>query len=161
MGVITALIVALGVANMARSEESPLATHKWEERVLVVRAASGNEGRELLEKQLAMTRDADTRRALAERDLVLYWSQGNRGERLDFTTQPVQVTSLQASERRALDEALEAREVPWRAHSFVMVLVGKDGELKRQVTQPSTFEGFFALIDTMPMRRREMRERAD
>jgi hypothetical protein len=38
--------------------------------------------------------------------------------------------------------------------------IGKDGGVKLRSAEPVAAGDFFALIDTMPMRRREMRERA-
>ena len=42
---------------------------------------------------------------------------------------------------------------------FVMILVGKDGTEKRRDTKAVPIQEIYALIDTMPMRKREMRER--
>ncbi|MEO0869943.1 MAG: DUF4174 domain-containing protein [Cyanobacteria bacterium J06642_11] len=42
---------------------------------------------------------------------------------------------------------------------FTVILVGKDGTEKLRRTQPITSNGLFSLIDGMPMRQREMRER--
>ena len=42
---------------------------------------------------------------------------------------------------------------------FEVVLIGKDGGVKARTGDPSALEDFLALIDTMPMRRAEMRSR--
>ena len=42
---------------------------------------------------------------------------------------------------------------------FAAVLVGKDGTVKHRSDKPVEPDGLYALIDEMPMRRREMRER--
>lgn len=39
---------------------------------------------------------------------------------------------------------------------FMLLLIGKDGGLKRRETAPIAPEALFATIDAMPMRRREM-----
>ncbi|SFE38903.1 DUF4174 domain-containing protein [Roseivivax sediminis] len=49
--------------------------------------------------------------------------------------------------------ALRARFAP---EGFLMVLVGKDGGVKRTETAPISADDLFATIDAMPMRRREM-----
>lgn len=43
--------------------------------------------------------------------------------------------------------------------AFCLILVGKDGGEKLRRWEPVDLEEIFALIDAMPMRRREMRER--
>lgn len=42
---------------------------------------------------------------------------------------------------------------------FTVILLGKDGTTKLRQTQPVTSNRLFALIDAMPMRQREMRQR--
>ena len=42
---------------------------------------------------------------------------------------------------------------------FTVILLGKDGTEKLRRTQPVTSQGLFSIIDAMPMRQREMRER--
>ena len=40
-----------------------------------------------------------------------------------------------------------------------VLLIGKDGGVKLRSTEPVSTDELFALIDSMPMRRREMEER--
>ena len=42
-------------------------------------------------------------------------------------------------------------------HGFAVVLVGKDGGVKKTWREPVGSEAIFAIIDAMPMRREEMR----
>lgn len=42
---------------------------------------------------------------------------------------------------------------------FACVLVGKDGGVKYRFSEPVRPQELYALVDAMPMRRREMRER--
>jgi hypothetical protein len=44
------------------------------------------------------------------------------------------------------------------AEGFAVVLVGKDGGVKRRETAPLALDSLYSTIDAMPMRRREMRE---
>ncbi|MEM9482631.1 MAG: DUF4174 domain-containing protein [Cyanobacteria bacterium P01_F01_bin.116] len=46
-----------------------------------------------------------------------------------------------------------------KGSDFTVILLGKDGTTKLRQTQPVTSHGLFSLIDAMPMRQREMRER--
>jgi hypothetical protein len=46
------------------------------------------------------------------------------------------------------------------AKAFSVRLLGKDGGEKLRSNQPVSTESLFALVDAMPMRRQEMRERA-
>lgn len=42
---------------------------------------------------------------------------------------------------------------------FEVVLIGKDGGVKARTSDPNALDDFLALIDTMPMRRAELRSR--
>lgn len=42
---------------------------------------------------------------------------------------------------------------------FELVLIGKDGGVKARTSDPNALEDFLALIDSMPMRRAEMRSK--
>jgi hypothetical protein len=43
--------------------------------------------------------------------------------------------------------------------SFALRLIGKDGGVKLSTASPTAMTEIYALIDTMPMRQREMGER--
>ncbi|MDX1741506.1 MAG: DUF4174 domain-containing protein, partial [Rhodothermales bacterium] len=60
--------------------------------------------------------------------------------------------------RRPLVEEIAAR-FHRAGRDFEVVLVGKDGTEKERWQEPVPMGRVFALIDAMPMRRREMRER--
>ena len=47
------------------------------------------------------------------------------------------------------------------AHNFTAVLVGKDGGAKLRATHPLDAAALFPVIDAMPMRRQERRERGE
>jgi hypothetical protein len=51
---------------------------------------------------------------------------------------------------------LLGRASPATDDRFAVLLVGKDGGVKLRSSRPVSAEDLFALIDTMPMRRREM-----
>ena len=52
-----------------------------------------------------------------------------------------------------------ARLRSYERPDFELVLIGKDGGVKARTRDPSALEDFLALIDTMPMRRAELRSR--
>lgn len=67
-------------------------------------------------------------------------------------------TSKERVEQAALNELARLRG---ESHpDFEVVLIGKDGGVKARTSDPGALEDFLALIDTMPMRRAEMRSRS-
>ncbi|MHC5211676.1 MAG: CIA30 family protein [Planctomycetota bacterium] len=85
---------------------------------------------------------------LATRDLRIVSLMGTQGGRLaGRTLSPVQVVDLR-----------ELWDLPPR--DWAVALVGKDGEVKQRWSSPVSPEHVFTLIDAMPMRQRELRERS-
>ena len=124
------------------ADNDPLRELRWENRVLLVFATSMADA-EVTEMQTV----ADASRAeLADRDLVFGWVLSEGDSRVDG--QPV--SSAYAKQIR--DRSGFASD------AFGVVLVGKDGSIKARYEGVPDIDSVFALIDGMPMRRREMRK---
>lgn len=118
---------------------------RWEHRVLVVSAAHA--GDPAWRQQLSGIDPSDS--AFAERDLLL-------------------VTLLDDGRSNAGDRALSEPEVIGVRSAlridpgaFAVILLGKDGGVKLRRNKPVPVSEIYALIDTMPMRRREMEPQDD
>ncbi len=115
----------------------------WEHRLFLIFAPSPGDDRYV--RQMRLLEGA--RDGFAERDLL----RGDlfEGETGTFDGGPVSAgQAAWAWERYGVE--------PGR---FAAVLVGKDGTVKHRSGKPVEPEDLYALIDQMPMRRREMRER--
>ena len=116
---------------------------RWHNRVLLVSAASADD------KNLARVQDelAAMSAEFAERDMVLVTlldtGTSTAGDR--------QLTGAEVAATRA-DLRLPGGE-------FALRLIGKDGAVKLEGDSATPVAEIFALIDTMPMRQREIRER--
>lgn len=120
-------------------EPFALSGYRWKKRVLILSAPNGDDTK--LRKQLDAV--AATRDAFDERDMEL-------------------VVVLDADGSAAGDRRLIAEEVAAvrtslgiASTAFQMRLVGKDGSVKYSSGAPDAMSEIYALIDTMPMRRRE------
>ena len=145
------LIVSTMVGGCSRSASEPmrlvsdtvdLGGHRWKHRIVLVFAES-DERAEFREFMGAWSREQEN---VKDRDLVVFEAliKGtSRGPSGPLT--PAQADSL----RQRFATAGEPFEV---------VLIGKDGEVKLRSRSASVAQ-IFGLIDTMPMRRAEMRER--
>ena len=106
--------------------------------------------------------------AWKNRVIVLYAPEGNSKE----FQQQKQILAAQTKELKARDlvviecvgKILSAEDKNYVAHhfrhdltGFGVWLVGKDGGTKLSETKPVTTQKFFSLIDSMPMRRAEMK----
>lgn len=120
-----------------------LEQYRWTNRVLVVSARSEND--EEMKEQLNAVRASA--QEFADRDMVL-------------------VTLLDDSGSAAGDEELTDREtaetraaLKIEPDSFAVRLIGKDGAVKLSSDTATAMTQIYALIDTMPMRKQETRDR--
>ena len=127
------------IAAYAARPPFSLADYRWERRLLVASAQTGDD------QNLAALTDDVVRTAseFEDRDLVLILlpddGVATSGERV-----------LTPDEVGALRKSLGIR-----AGSFAVRLIGKDGSVKLASDAWSSIDEIYALIDTMPMRQRE------
>ena len=135
-----ATMILGGMATDA--DARPLDGLRWEKRVIVMLAESADDP--ALAEQEARLRAVVP--DLVERDVVLVAARGQ--------TVTVDGDTVQAPGAGELRDAYADG-----ASGFQVVLVGEDGGVKLRSAEPVSASDLFALIDTMPMRQREMRER--
>ena len=126
----------------AYSEQTPFALeqHRWKHRVLLV-SAPARDDTHLVEVQNEL---ASVSEAFAERDMMLVTL-------LASGTSTAGGRELTAAE---VDAARAALGIP--AGSFALRLIGKDGGVKLSTDSAVPMTDIFALIDSMPMRQREL-----
>ncbi len=115
----------------------------WQDnRVFLIFAAAPGPSVEEQVRALAAERDA-----LAERDMVVLAVTGDDVTPI-FGDVPSDADARALRTRCGVDAATP----------FTALLIGKDGGVKWRETRPADPAELFGLIDTMPMRRAEMRE---
>lgn len=130
--------IAERTTKYATSMEKPVTDfdqYQWQQRLLVVFAPRDDNQAYIAQQRLIEGSDA----LLAERDLTVLHvvATANDGDAI-AARQRFQVANNQ----------------------FTLVLVGKDGSVKQQWHQPTALGEIAALIDRMPMRQQEQRQRA-
>ena len=111
----------------------PLRARRWQHRVLLVGAPTATQAD--FQRQKAML--AASEKGLAERD---------------FKVIEVLYDQLAPADRQCWTQQLGQPLAGFR-----VVLIGKDGGVKRTETQPLAPAEIFGTVDKMPMRRQEMR----
>ncbi|WP_191061657.1 DUF4174 domain-containing protein [Geminicoccus harenae] len=137
-----AVLVSLLVATLATGAAAmePLDSYRWQNRVLVLFARSGDPQLQAQRDELLPVRDQ-----LDERDLVIFAVIDGR------RIEPVHGQAPADDQAAPL---LAAFDLPADA-GFTALLVGKDGGVKWQANRPARQGELFGLIDAMPMRRNE------
>ena len=139
LGVVLSLGLGLGHWHGALAQGFDLDGLRWERRPLLVFAPSA-------EAPLALALRGALGRAdigLFDRDMIVIEIYGEDSARADGASLPTG-TAVHLRQRFAV-----------AATGELVVLLGKDGGEKLRTTSPD-LEEIFGLIDTMPMRRREM-----
>ena len=120
-----------------------LDTYCWENRLILIVAENPEDGK--MAEQLKLFQNEQE--ALTDRKLLIFKIHAGGCTVYNSSMKPIQNT-----ENKDLFEEVGSSSTP-----FQILLIGLDGGIKmkrNRITDPSVF---FAEIDTMPMRRNEMR----
>ena len=121
-----------------------LSQFQWKNRLLLLFAPNRNHPLfDVLQKSIA-TQQTE----VADRDLVIFEILESGASRMDTSDIDPQVA-------QSLRDKFDVR--PGR---FTVILVGKDGGIKLNRQDQTRLEDIFALIDAMPMRLEEMRQKS-
>ena len=71
-------------------------------------------------------------------------------DRLESIKRDLILIEGDSADFRSLNQSVDCEE-------FKMVLIGKDGQVKSSYSSPTPMSEIFSLIDTMPMRKKEMK----
>ena len=142
-----AIIISLMlIASSLNAEETPmdLSQFQWKNRLLFLFAPNRSHPLfDVLQKSIAIQQAE-----VADRDLVIF-------EILESGSSSMDRSDLDPQVAQSLRDKFDVR--PGR---FAVILVGKDGGIKLNRQDQTRLEDIFALIDTMPMRREEMRQKS-
>ncbi|MFK7892000.1 MAG: DUF4174 domain-containing protein [Granulosicoccus sp.] len=132
------LFPIFSIPSMA--EPVSLAELRWQHRLIVAFSADGSEDDVPL-RQWVQTNQC----RLSDRDVIVLFvnEQGSQA----ITRESIELDAASV-------EALNNRR-QYADESFEILLIGKDGDVKASSNNPVELDSFVALIDTMPMRRRE------
>lgn len=120
---------------------------KWKNRILIIKATKNNDLK--FEKQLTEFKSQDN--ALKERKLVLYTMNNQKLTIIDYTTD-----TTDTSKRLSDDMMITIFSAK---NEFEVILIGLDGSIKLRQTEVLSKEDLIAIIDAMPMRKSEMKNR--
>lgn len=132
----------------AQAADNPLGEYRWNNRLVVLYFPKNQESKAALSNLESKIRN--TKAQLLDRDMLLF----HAGEWPPSRKASYSV-DLSAEERANLRNRLDLE-----GDTATLVLIGKDGGVKQRQTAPDfSLERMYALIDTMPMRKEEMRSR--
>jgi hypothetical protein len=127
----------------ALAHTMPLEPYLWNRRLLIIFAPSLDDPGLLGQRE----RNAHAIEGLQARDMVVFAVIGDDHVNAELNDAP-------AGGAAEIRRRFEVHE-----DGFAVVLVGKDGTEKFRSAEPIEPEIIFDIVDGMPMRRREMRER--
>lgn len=143
LGLLLTAMVSLQACSPERSDTVDLGDYQWQNRLLLVFAPSA-EHPALIAMQEELREHAA---GVLDRDLIVFTAEGSSPLRVGETTSAGESASV----------LREQFGVP--IDDYAVILIGKDGGEKLRGGADVRLRQVFGLIDTMPMRRREMEER--
>ena len=127
-------LIVLGIAMNGIQAQS-LSSLKWQKRIIVLMDATGDT--KLRNAQLEVFKAVESE--LQERDLLIFCYDGKQLLNQDLKPSPFKLSGVKDLSYQGL------------------ILIGKDGGIKLKAAYPVSPQRIFPLIDSMPMRRAEMK----
>ena len=124
-----------------------LEKHEWKDRILIVKAES--EASKTYQNQIEELKNSSA--ALKERKLLVYQVIGNKYELIDYDNAKI-IASGEVSNK--INENILNKNIP-----FEIILIGLDGGIKLKKSDMIRKEELFNIIDSMPMRSSELRNK--
>ncbi len=122
-----------------------LKDHTWENRILIVKTHDAQSSK--YQKQL---KEFDNSvKGLNDRKLIVYQIIGSRYMLKDYGNSNQEETGELSSNL--------TKEILNEAYDFEIILIGLDGGVKLQKTEVVLKEELFSIIDSMPMRKSELK----
>lgn len=121
--------------------------HRWQKRILIIKTSNENDSK--YKEQLQEF--AKSNSELAQRKLILYQIVGDKYRKTDY----------EKLELNHSWEDLKSRnnDIVEGSDNFEVVLIGLDGGVKLKKREVLKKEELFSLIDSMPMRLEELRNK--
>ncbi len=138
------LFLGLTIPHLpAMAQNNPLASYRWQNRLLLVFVPQVEDERLTTIQNTLNQVECEFK----ERDLLLGVFTSNAVSRIGNDS----ISSYQEAQLRA--------KYGIKSNQFAVILIGKDGQPKNQLSQVPEIERIFGQIDQMPMRQREMANR--
>lgn len=141
---ITPVVLNIGSGRFVVGSSPDLSQFKWKNRLLLLFAPGRDHPFFDNLHQTIMNRKGE----VEDRDLVIF-------EIFESGPSNVNMNNLDSQTVQSLREKFNIRE-----GEFAVILIGKDGGIKLNRRKQTEIEDIFGLIDAMPMRREEMREKS-
>ncbi|EAZ90523.1 DUF4174 domain-containing protein [Crocosphaera chwakensis] len=142
------IILFLGitaVSNVAMAQNNPLEAYRWHNRLLLVFVPQIEDERLTKIQQTLNQVECE----FQERDLLLGVFTSNAPSRIGNDS----ISSYQEAQLRA--------KYGIKSNQFAVILIGKDGQSKNQLSEVPEIERIFGQIDNMPMRQQEISNRSN
>jgi hypothetical protein len=131
------------------SDPTNLVQYQWKNRLLLLFAPNTDDAAYQAQLEALSQRNPNlVAPGLDDRDMVVFYVLTEQGS-LEHAGQHITLSSQQITSLRS------QFDVP--RDTFTLLLIGKDGGIKRHENHAVAVETLFAQIDSMPMRQREMR----
>ena len=138
------LVLLMSIIFGTNELDAQLGQYRWENRIILIFGSASKEAQ--VQEQLQLV--GEHTKELEDRNLLVFYFVDNLGQQ------------LKGKKQWSAKQVLELRkryDIP--KDTFEVLLIGKDGGVKRRSSNLLEPKDFFDLIDSMPMRQMEMRRK--
>lgn len=131
------------VTQKSEINQIDLDEYRWKNRLVLIFAQSSKDSFYQKQKSVFESKAED----IDDRDIIIF-------ELLESDISKIAEVPLAYEQQSLLRKKFSVVD------DFVFILIGKDGTVKLRAMQPVQSDELFSLIDSMPMRKEEMRRKA-
>jgi len=139
------LVASMFAQEVHMTDPTNLQQYQWQNRLLLLFAPNADNADYQAQVEALAAREP----GLDDRDMVIFHVLAEEGY-VERAGEKIPLSDPHTASLRA------QFDVP--QDTFTLLLVGKDGSIKRHENQAVAVDALFAQIDSMPMRQREMRQ---
>lgn len=141
------ILIFIGCLLFLNLNGQNLDSHEWENRILIIKA----ETEASKDYQNQMKELSNSSEEFKERKLILYQIIGNKYDQFDYNHNEIKVSG-------EISNKLSG-EILNEKNPFEIILIGLDGGIKLKRTDLIEKEELFNIIDSMPLRSSELRNK--
>ncbi|MCH2044477.1 MAG: DUF4174 domain-containing protein [Saprospiraceae bacterium] len=146
--IFTMYLILIGYLGIMKVQGQDLSKHQWKNRILIVKTNS--KSAEIYQTQIRLFEAATE--GLADRKLVLYQMANQEFEFIDY--------AHPHSTQKGSWSTQDHQKLLNQSEDFEVLLLGLDGRVKLRKTEVLNIQELYGIIDVMPMRRQELREKS-
>lgn len=139
------ILLIVGCILCSNLKAQNLNSHQWVNRVVIIKTND----EQSIKYQKQLEEFSSSKEDFKDRKLVAYQIIGSTYQYVNYENETEEKLKIESLTKKVLKEK----------HDFEVILIGLDGSIKLRKTEPLSKEALFRKIDSMPLRKAELKNR--